>query len=89
MPISFDLSVCAEKNYTMLNYEKQSLFYVRSNYPDGQGTSSIFCKEREKISILTAKPSALLRRRAVGYAVALPRAPTSSKEQNGVLRNRA
>ena len=24
IPISFDLSVCAEKNYTMLNYEKQS-----------------------------------------------------------------
>ena len=24
IPISFDLSVCTEKNYTMLNYDKQS-----------------------------------------------------------------
>ncbi len=27
----------------MLNYEKQSSFYVRSDYPDRQGPSSIFC----------------------------------------------
>ena len=35
------------------------------------------------------KQSALLRRLSSDYAVALPRAPTSPKEQNGMLRNRA
>ena len=25
------------RNYTIPNYEKQSPFYVRSDYPDGQG----------------------------------------------------
>ena len=36
----------------MPNYEKQSLFYVNSDYPDCQGMSSIFHKECEKISTL-------------------------------------
>jgi len=52
-----DLSVCTEKNDTISNYEKQSPFYVRSDYPDRQGTSSIFRKVREKISAL--KPLAV------------------------------
>ena len=33
---NLDLSVCIGENYTRPNYEKQSPFYVRSDYPDRQ-----------------------------------------------------
>ena len=43
-----DFSVCFGRNYTIPNYEKQSPFYVRSDYPDRQGTSSIFSQSARK-----------------------------------------
>ena len=71
IPISFDLSVCAEKNYTMLNYEKQSCPRFRLLHSNGK-------------TVCTTSA-------AVGrfYGGSAPAPPTSPKEQNGMLRNRA
>ncbi len=37
-----DLSVCIGRNYTIANYEKQSPFYARSDYPDHQSNLLLY-----------------------------------------------
>ena len=74
----------------MLNYEKQSPIYIRSDYPDRQGMSSFFRKVREKIStlkLLTVCTTAAAVSRFCGGSAPAP--PTSPKEQKGMLRNKA